>query len=139
MTIAAQTVEAVTRIARMMVIDDNQIDQRLYARVIQRSGIVGEILPHYTAASALDALRDPTQPQPDLILLDVNMPEMDGFGFLDAVEAEYGTEICPVIVMLTTSLNPADKQRAEESKLVRAFLNKPLTQALLEHIATLQQ
>lgn len=118
-------------IGKLMMIDDNEVDQMLYKRIVGRSGLVGELLNFLDAADALTYLRDQANTPPDLILLDINMPGMDGFGFLDAVTAEFGPAFAPVIVMLTTSLDPADAKRANAYDIVRDFQNKPLTREML--------
>jgi CheY-like chemotaxis protein len=75
---------------------------------------------------------------PSLVLLDINMPKIDGFEFLEIVTADLAGRMCPVIVMLTTSLDPRDEERARRHEVVRDFHNKPLTEDLLEHLATMQ-
>ncbi len=56
------------------------------------------------------------------------MPRMNGFEFLEAAAERFGPQFAKVVViMLTTSLNPGDRQRAEAFEVVREFLNKPLT------------
>ena len=73
--------------------------------------------------------------QPMLTLLDINMPVMDGWEFLEAyknLEVHQKGQI--VIVMLTTSLNPDDKKRAENISDVSGFKNKPLTLQIIEDI-----
>lgn len=122
------------RIKRLMMIDDNEIDQMMYRRVIKRSGMVDEVVGFLWASEALEYLLDPANPPVDLILLDVNMPRMDGFEFLEAASAAAGSDFAPVVVMLTTSLNPRDYDRAMKYDAVREFLHKPLC---LEHIANL--
>ena len=125
------------KIGTIMVVDDNQIDQMMYKRIIDRSGLVGHTLSFPLAEDALEYLKSDALPQPDLILLDINMPRMDGFEFLEAATAQLGPNFCTVVVMLTTSLDPRDEQRAKQIAAVKRFLNKPLTEALLEDIATL--
>lgn len=73
--------------------------------------------------------------QPMLTLLDINMPVMDGWEFLEAyknLEVHQKGQI--VIVMLTTSLNLDDKKRAENISDVSGFKNKPLTLQIIEDI-----
>jgi CheY-like chemotaxis protein len=63
-----------------------------------------------------------------MILLDINMPLIDGFQFLDEfaeLDIKIKTDID--VFMLTTSINPSDKERAEGNALITKFLIKPLT------------
>ena len=125
------------RIKTLMMIDDNAIDQMMYKRIVSRSNLVDHLIQFTDAREALDYLVDQANDRPSLILLDINMPGMDGFEFLDMATARLGAEMCPVIVMLTTSLNPQDETRARGYAVVHDFLNKPLTQALLEALAVM--
>ena len=122
------------RIHRLMMIDDNEIDQMMYRRVIKRSGMVDDVIGFLWASEALEYLLNPEYPTVDLILRDVNMPRMDGFEFLEAASKAVGPDFAPVVVMLTTSLNPRDYDRAMKHDAVREFLHKPLC---LEHISDL--
>lgn len=123
-------------IKRLMLIDDSDVDQMIYARISKKSGLVGSLMQFLDASKALDHLCDPNTERPDLILLDINMPGMDGFEFLDAAARRIEGMLCPVIVMLTTSLNPRDRERAARFEIVKDFLNKPLT---VEHLKMLSE
>ncbi len=122
-------------IHRLMLIDDNAIDQKMYQRIIARSGRVDEVVTCLSAIEALDYLSDPNHPKIDVILLDINMPRLDGFQFLEEATARFGNDFAKlVVVMLTTSLDPRDAERARGFPVVRDFLNKPLTTGHLDQI-----
>lgn len=119
-------------IETIMLIDDEEVDQMLYGRIIERSEHAKRVLSFLSAEAALAHLVEKRAPQPDLILLDINMPQMDGFEFLAAAEEALGVDVAPVIVMLTTSLNPMDEARSDASPLVFDYKKKPLTDAMLK-------
>ena len=121
-----------------LLIDDESFDQMMYKRIIERSGLVAEVMGFLAADIALDYLRENPGREIDVIFLDINMPRMNGFEFLEAAVAQLGpnfTKVC--IVMLTTSLNPSDHARAKEFEVVRDFLNKPLTLEDVRNVAEL--
>ena len=114
-----------------MLIDDEEVDQMLYGRIVERSEHVERIVSLTNANRALTHLREKKSPQPDLILLDINMPRMDGFEFLDALDENFDADDVPRVIMLTTSFNPEDEVRARASPLVCGFKSKPLTDKML--------
>jgi len=118
-------------IQRAMLIDDEEIDQRQYQRIINRSGLVEELLIFSYADLAFEFLSRADRPKIDVIFLDINMPRMNGFEFLDAFESSKMPLESVVIFMLSTSLEPADRKRALSYDAVRDFINKPL---MLEHV-----
>ena len=114
------------KIGMLMLIDDNLIDQKMYRRLIDRTGLVGTTFTYLYADEALVDLKSGTAPLPDIILLDINMPRMNGFEFLEAATHTFGETFSTVVVMLSTSMNPNDEARARQFKAVREFLHKPL-------------
>lgn len=119
-------------IETIMLIDDEEIDQMLYGRIIERSEHAKRVHSFLSAEAALAHLVELRDPKPDLVLLDINMPRMDGFEFLTAAEKVLDNGAAPVIVMLTTSLNPMDETRSSASPLVCDYKKKPLTDAMLK-------
>jgi len=123
-------------IRSLMVVDDDEIDQELYRRVIQRSGMVERVHSFTMVEDALEFLRNGGTV--DAVLLDVRMPMHDGFDFLEVASAEFGDLFAAaVIVMLTTSLDPRDRERALSYPVVKGFFGKPLDLNQLEQLAEL--
>ena len=110
----------------------------LYERVLKKSALVENLLKFNRAEDALTYLEDAQSSRIDIIFLDINMPRMDGFGFLKAATETLGNNFADaVVVMLTTSLDPTDRKKAESFEAVKAFLNKPLTEETLQDIVKL--
>lgn len=125
----------IEKIGTLMLIDDNNVDQMLYKRVIDRSGLVHHLEQFVDARMALQKLREGLKP--DAILLDINMPGMNGFDFLENAIAEFGDDFSVVVVMLTTSMNPDDSSRAARYSVVKDYLSKPLKTEQLIKISRL--
>ncbi|MBX2825523.1 MAG: response regulator [Gammaproteobacteria bacterium] len=118
-----------------MLVDDNTVDLMLYGRVIKRSGIADRLISCQSADEALEIIRQGDIP--DVILLDINMPRLSGFDFLDTATREFGSDFCKVVAMLTTSQDPADQSKANSYPVVKDFFNKPLDADQLTTLATL--
>jgi len=114
----------------VLVIDDNQIDLYIAEKVMETTRFAEKVTCVSSAKEALAYLK-PLYESPDelpqLIFLDINMPEMTGFDFLKEYQhlPESIRKKC-IIMMLTTSLDENDRKQAEENQFVKRFLNKPL-------------
>ncbi|UII18978.1 response regulator [Fulvivirga ligni] len=112
----------------IMLIDDNAYDNELHEMEIEETGKVEKIITYRSAEKALDYLKnnlDKPDNTPQLILLDINMPGMNGWDFLEEYE-QLNLETI-VVVMLTTSINQDDQNKANSIESIRDYLNKPLT------------
>jgi len=122
----------------VMIIDDSKIDRLLVELNIKRYAFAEEIISKESAKSALQYLiasADCPEKLPEVIFLDIRMPEIDGFGFLNEYEKlpESVKENC-VIMMLSSSLDPEDLDRAEKNRFVKRFVNKPINGQKLQDI-----
>jgi len=129
--------EDLPKIDLVMLIDDEQVDQMLYGRIIERSDHADRCISYIDSQDAIDHLVSMADPRPDLILLDINMPAIDGFEFLEEIGRLADPANLPLIVMLTTSFNPEDEVRAMASPLVCAYRNKPLTDDMMAEFRAL--
>lgn len=113
---------------QVMLIDDNEADNVYHEVVLRRAGFGGELVTHESAELALVPLRSNLHSgKPTLILLDINMPGMDGFQFVDAAADVLSTFEPVILVMLTSSTAGIDVRRAKELPVIRDYLVKPLT------------
>ncbi|MBT0958744.1 response regulator [Alphaproteobacteria bacterium KMM 3653] len=121
-----------------MLLDDEKFDQLLYKRIIARSDLVDHAIGFQYPHEALEYLKDPENDPIEVLFLDINMPRMSGFEFLDRACEEIGPAFAKVVViMLTTSLDPKDMTRAKEFDQIKAFLNKPMKVGDIQTIAEL--
>lgn len=121
----------------IMLVDDNDADNFIHRMIIEASNCTELVVEVFNGAQALAYLKEHqnTEKYPDLIFLDINMPLMDGWEFIDAYEAENLEDTAPaIIVMLTTSLNPDDAKRAKSRRPITDFCNKPLDAMKLDSI-----
>ncbi len=122
--------------ANVMLIDDNELDNFINKKLIENEQFAGAVTVHQSAQGALDELKSmPPANLPDLIFLDIMMPHMDGFGFLAEFEKlDESIRSKSRIIMLSTSESFKDLNKANQSKYVYKFLNKPLTKAVMDAI-----
>ncbi|GLB52617.1 response regulator [Neptunitalea chrysea] len=118
------------------IIDDDPIFVFGIRRIMEMANFCNGILIYNNGKEALDALTAIIKSEtslPELILLDINMPIMDGWGFLDRIMA---IEIPkPVtIYIVSSSIDPTDFNKAEEYSSVSNFIVKPVTVEKLKHI-----
>ena len=130
-----------TKLPAILLVDDDQTTNFLNRSLLQRLEIPDHILVAQDGQEALALLTEQCQPPaaqcPHLILLDVNMPGMNGIQFLEAYQQSFlDAQKTIVIVMLTTSLHPRDVQRVEQLHAVSGFISKPLTAEKMQAILT---
>lgn len=118
----------------VLLIDDNEDDNFYHQHILREAGITQHIHVAETGFHALDFLKK-TGTAPELIFLDINMPRMNGWEFLDhyrKLNMEQKGKV--VIIMLTTSLNPADEKKARSIPEINGFEPKPLTYEMVKKI-----
>lgn len=134
----------------VMIIDDSSEDRYIISRLLKKTNLANQALEMSSGQEALTYLesaitQNPTaQPMPDIIFLDINMPIISGFDFLEKFHTLWEKNNCDKhteklagiqFYMLTSSINKSDKLRAESLR-VKGFIGKP---PALTELATIMQ
>ena len=117
------------------VIDDDDIYQLIIKKLIKRSDLFEK--QHYfkSAAQVIKDLEDSKLEIPDLILLDINMPQLDGWQFIEKLRTfEKSLLSKTAIYIVSSSIAYSDKERAERYEEILGFLSKPVTVKDLKRI-----
>ena len=117
-----------------IVIDDSKLDCFIAEKIIRNTGRAEAVRSFTLAIDALEYIKTNAQPQDfkTVLLVDIQMPIMNGFEFVEAFEKMPQTVTDNYLVyVLSSSINENDLNRAKYHKSVRQFLNKPLTAATL--------
>lgn len=129
------------RLNCILLIDDDEPTNFLNKMTLEQTGCTRHIRVAQSGQEALDYLRgcgpDKTSssPRPDLIFLDINMPAMNGWEFLDRYRMLPSAKKADIVlIMLTTSLNPDDELKTRAIPEVAGFENKPLSQDRMQFL-----
>lgn len=129
---------------RILCVDDDPITLMLCKKVIIKSSFSNEIITAQNGEEALiyfNTIRHAqtkSNEQPQLIFLDLNMPVMGGWEFLDHFSSpefsEFNTTV--KVVVLSSTIDPEDLEKTKQYPIVIDFLSKPITRAMLDYLKT---
>ena len=128
--------------SKVMLLDDNELDNFINTKIIESSHFAENIYVSTNGQSALEFLNNlsivisNSHPiYPELIFVDLNMPMMDGFQFIEHfIENSKAKGSMPKLVILTSSISEEDKIRAKKISQNIVFMHKPLTQTMLAEL-----
>lgn len=111
----------------IVMVDDEEIDHEMVERFHKRSGIANPLI-HFSGGEAfiahLETVKSGAAPLPVLVLMDVNMPRMDGFETVETMRRDEFFRHLPVVMMLTSSSDTRDRERARTAG-ADGYLLKP--------------
>jgi CheY-like chemotaxis protein len=129
-------VAAATKYEHVMLVDDDPVHNLVLEKMIGKNSFAKRSTLFNSAQEALDFLANASSKDlPNVIFLDIMMPGMDGFGFLDAF-AKLGNDVtCNIkVVMLSSTESFEHLNRANQNRYVKKFLNKPIGPDMLSAI-----
>jgi CheY-like chemotaxis protein len=119
----------------ILLVDDSPDDNHYHQIVINEMDITNSIQVSNNGLEAIEFLKKENQIIPELIFLDINMPKMNGWEFLEKYKYLEVTQKAKIIVMmLSTSTNPDDIKKAKEIEEVTGFQTKPMTRETITEI-----
>jgi len=120
------------------IIDDDQVYQLVMRRAIEQSGLVKDVLQFYDGEEAINYFKEKQQhPEvlPELILLDINMPYMDGWQFLDEfIKIPFKGGYQRTIYIISSSSTMEDLNKAKQYSVVSGYHIKPIAKDKFEEI-----
>ncbi|MDB4766920.1 response regulator [bacterium] len=126
---------------KVLIVEDSPEDQFLGKIVFRKFDQEIEVMCVFDGMEAIEALQVKNF-DPDVILLDINMPRMSGLEFLQKYSPELNPDMPPVVVMLTSSEQESDKSTTMTYPAVKDYLIKPIVKenipALIELVNSLE-
>ena len=105
----------------VVLVDDDPIFVSLCQKFVKFGGFPVELQAYTNPVTALEAVKEAC---PDLVLVDLNMPILSGWQFIESLSAQ---EMDCELHILTSSIDSRDERRAESYPIVKGFIHKPLT------------
>lgn len=129
-------------IRRVLCVDDDTISLTISQLLLKRTGFAAEVDTAIDGSEALEYFEklfandpNPVDNAPELILLDINMPVMNGWEFLEEYNPRYAEKLSKThIIILSSTIDPEDFALAKQYSVVKQFISKPLSIENLEEL-----
>jgi CheY-like chemotaxis protein len=128
------------RFKNVLLVEDDPITIMVCDRIIKMNAFADNVKSCENGKAAIDFLKDTTNgikdSAPEIIFLDINMPVMNGWDFLEEFETvKDGLPLLPRIYILSSTVDPEDYKRAKSYNTVADFMSKPLSKENLDKIS----
>ena len=120
----------------LLVIDDDDINIFIIKKIVEKTGLAIEMIARNNGQQALDYLNETISQKkalPRLVLIDINMPVMNGWEFIEAYE-ELNIEQKVDMYILSSSVYENDIEKTKGYKAVKGFISKPLSMERLTEL-----
>ena len=121
---------------QVVLVDDDKVMIMIHKMLAKKNNLSQSPLSFYGGKPFVDYLQNASEDTDYLILLDINMPEMDGWGVLESLKNDKLSKNISV-VMVSSSVNIEDKQKAKSYKHVIDYAEKPINYKTIENIKKL--
>lgn len=108
----------------IVLVEDNPDDEMLTLRALKRNGIANPVVVLRDGAEALDFLLAPDAPSPQLVLLDLKLPRIDGLEVLERLRHEPKTALLPIVIL--TSSNEQHDLQESYRRHANSYIRKPV-------------
>lgn len=120
---------------KVLIVDDDRVILFLHQIIIKDSGFSNAPVTFENGKDALTYLKEQLPDQKIIIFLDLNMPVMDGWELLDALnQPEYLNYIS--VVLVTSSIDPKDRDKAKKYPMVKQYIEKPMSIEVCKSLIT---
>ena len=114
---------------KIWIVDDDRIQLLINNKAVSKVWPEADVTTFLNPMDAISAFRD--QEKPDMLLLDLTMPELSGFEFLEYMTIQ---NICLDVYIVSSSIDPQEIEQSKNYPSVKSFIMKPLTKSKLETI-----
>lgn len=114
----------------IVIIDDTDVDLFISKKIIEAAKFANIVLTYKSGKEALQELESRTKQQidwPELFFIDIRMPEIDGFEFIEKIEGVVPKSNPPKFILYSTEITDEIRKSAGENKLIHKVLRKPFT------------
>lgn len=125
-----------SKLNNILLIDDDDIVNTINSTIVKHASFAENITVETSVDGAISILKDQNGSGglPELIFLDVNMPEKNGWDFINEYKQLPLGDGRPKIIMVSSSINPSDEEQALKNDMVLGFISKPISKEILDKI-----
>ncbi|MGB5820855.1 MAG: response regulator [Saonia sp.] len=121
----------------ILLLDDNPATNFIHKKFIREAGCAEEVIDFQSGYDMLDYLKSEENPSPELIFIDINMPIMNAWEFLEEYEKiNEAKRKRTNLIMLTTSLSPGDVMKAKNIDMIKDIRLKPLSVDSVQNVVS---